>query len=112
MGDGTVIEILLNEGYYREYIDEMKSLGVLRADYELPSGTSSKTTSTVTVTPEPVTTRCDEKTMWAKSQVNVRKNGSTSYKKVGSLKKDEQVTVTGIDSGGGVVAYKKSHRNK
>ena len=104
LGDGTVIEILLNEGYYREYIDEMKSLGVLRADYELPSGTSTKTTTsaaTATAMPEPITTtKCDEKTMWAKSQVNVRENGSTSYKKVGSLKKDEQVTVTGIDSTG------------
>ena len=38
--------------------------------------------------------------MWATGTVNVRENGSTSYKKVGSLKAGEQVTVTGTDSTG------------
>ena len=102
--DNIVTEILLNEGYYTEYVDHLKEAGIIRSDYELPSGTSTKTTTsaaTATAMPEPITTtKCDEKTMWAKSQVNVRENGSTSYKKVGSLKKDEQVTVTGIDSTG------------
>lgn len=101
--NSKVAEILLNEGYYTEHIEEMKQIGVLRADYELPSKTSSKPSNNVSavVSPESITTtKCEEKTMWAKSEVNVRENGSTSYKKVASLKKDEQVTVTGIDSTG------------
>lgn len=103
LGDGKVIEILLNEGYYVEYYDEIKAAGLIRADYELPKLAKSSTTtnSTAQATPESITTtKCDERTMWAKSEVNVRENGSTSYKKVASLKKDEQVTVTGIDSTG------------
>ena len=103
LGDGKVIEILLNEGYYVEYYDEIKAAGLIRADYELPKSAKSSTTtnSNAQTTPESITTtKCEEKTMWAKSGVNVRENGSTSYKKVASLKKDEQVTVTGIDSTG------------
>ena len=102
----SVTEILLNEGYYREYIDDMKEMGVLRADYQLPSekkssGSSTASTAVQTATPIPVTTeKCTEKTMWAKAAVNMRENGSTDYKKVGSLKAGEQVTVTGIDSTG------------
>lgn len=108
LGDGTVIEILLNEGYYREYLDSMKAAGLVRADYQLPAGNPQSTTNTsddtkteVSKTPPVITTeKCEEKTMWAKSQVNVRENGSTDYKKVGSLQANEQVTVTGIDSTG------------
>ena len=102
----SVTEILLNEGYYREYIDDMKEMGVLRADYQLPSekkssGSSTASTAVQAATPAPVTTeKCTEKTMWAKAAVNMRENGSTDYKKVGSLKAGEQVTVTGIDSTG------------
>lgn len=102
LGDGTdnvVTEILLNEGYYTEYVEHLKEEGIIRADYVLPSGNQTGTVSTVT--PEPITTeKCEEKDMWSKSDVNVRENGSTSYKKVSSLKKDEKVTVTGIDSTG------------
>lgn len=102
----SVTEILLNEGYYREYIDDMKEMGVLRADYQLPSekkssGSSTALTAVQAATPAPVTTeKCTEKTMWAKAAVNMRENGSTDYKKVGSLKAGEQVTLTGIDSTG------------
>ena len=102
----SVTEILLNEGYYREYIDDMKEMGVLRADYQLPSekkssGSSTASTAVQAATPAPVTTeKCTEKTMWAKAAVNMRENGSTDYKKVGSLKAGEQVTLTGIDSTG------------
>lgn len=101
--DNIVTEILLNEGYYTEYVDHLKEAGIIRADYELPKSAKSSTTtnSNAQTTPESITTtKCEEKNMWAKSEVNVRENGSTSYKKVASLKKDEQVTVTGIDSTG------------
>lgn len=104
--DNIVTEILLNEGYYTEYVDHLKEAGIIRADYQLPSekkssGSSTASTAVQTATPAPVTTeKCTEKTMWAKAAVNMRENGSTDYKKVGSLKAGEQVTVTGIDSTG------------
>ena len=104
MASGTVNAILLNEGYYTEYYQELKDLGYLPEGYTLPSGNTSKSEKTqpeAVATPEPVTTeKCTEKVMWATGTVNVRENGSTSYKKVGSLKAGEQVTVTGTDSTG------------
>ena len=96
-----VVEIILSEGYYTEYYQEFKDAGLVSAEYELPRN-STKAASNDNVpaaTPEPVTTeKCTEKVMWATGTVNVRENGSTSYKKVGSLKAGEQVTVTGTDS--------------
>ena len=104
MASGTVNAILLNEGYYTEHYQELKDLGYLPEGYTLPSGNTSKSEKTqpeAVATPEPVTTeKCTEKVMWATGTVNVRENGSTSYKKVGSLKAGEQVTVTGTDSTG------------
>lgn len=98
-----VVEIILSEGYYTEYYQEFKDAGLVSAEYELPRN-STKAASNDNVpaaTPEPVTTeKCTEKVMWATGTVNVRENGSTSYKKVGSLKAGEQVTVTGTDSTG------------
>ena len=101
LGDGKVIEVLLNEGYYTEYYDAIKAAGLIRADYELPNNSAKAASNgnAPAATPEPVTTeKCTEKVMWATGTVNVRENGSTSYKKVGSLKAGEQVTVTGTDS--------------
>lgn len=104
MASGTVNAILLDEGYYTEHYQELKDLGYLPEGYTLPSGNTSKSEKTqpeAVATPEPVTTeKCTEKVMWATGTVNVRENGSTSYKKVGSLKAGEQVTVTGTDSTG------------
>ena len=104
MASGTVNAILLNEGYYTEHYQELKDLGYLPEGYTLPSGNTSKSEKTqpeAAATPEPVTTeKCTEKIMWATGAVNVRENGSTSYKKVGSLKTGERVTVTGTDSTG------------
>lgn len=100
---------LLNTGRMLGYLDDFKAAGLVDQNYVSPytssksaSAKSSTTTNSNTqAIPESITTtKCDEKTMWAKSEVNVRENGSTSYKKVASLKKDEQVTVTGIDSTG------------
>lgn len=98
-----VVEILLNEGYYVEYFDEIKANGWVRDGYKLHSTSNNSTTATIITEKKSIsvtTTKCDEKIMWAKSQVNVRENGSTDYKKVGSLQANEQVTVTGIDSTG------------
>lgn len=102
--DNIVTEILLNEGYYTEYVDHLREAGIIRSDYQLPSEKKSSGTESGTAaaaTPVPITTeKCTEKNMWVKSEVNMRENGSTDYKKVGSLKRGEQVTVTGIDSTG------------
>ena len=98
-----VVEIILSEGYYTEYYQEFKDAGLVSAEYELPrnSTKAASNDNTPAATPEPVTTeKCTEKIMWATGTVNVRENGSTSYKKVGSLKAGEQVTVTGMDSTG------------
>ena len=98
-----VVEIILSEGYYTEYYQEFKDAGLVSAEYELPrnSTKAASNDNTPAATPEPVTTeKCMEKAMWATGAVNVRENGSTSYKKVGSLKAGEQVTVTGMDSTG------------
>ena len=96
---------LLNTGRMLGYLDDFKAAGLVDQNYVSPytSSKSANESSNVTAvaTPESITTtKCEEKTMWAKSEVNVRENGSTSYKKVASLNKDEQVTVTGIDSTG------------
>ena len=98
-----VVEIILSEGYYTEYYQEFKDAGLVSAEYELPrnSTKAASNDNTPAATPEPVTTeKCTEKIMWATGAVNVRENGSTSYKKVGSLKTGERVTVTGTDSTG------------
>ena len=98
-----VVEIILSEGYYTEYYQEFKDAGLVSAEYELPknSAKAASNDNAPAATPEPVTTeKCTEKVMWATGTVNVRENGSTSYKKVGSLKAGEQVTVTGTDSTG------------
>ena len=94
---------LLNTGRMLGYLDDFKAAGIVSQDYQSPytSGENTKATSASQTTPEPVTTeKCTEKVMWATGTVNVRENGSTSYKKVGSLKAGEQVTVTGTDSTG------------
>ena len=94
---------LLNTGRMLGYLDDFKAAGIVSQDYQSPytSGENTKATSVSQTTPEPVTTeKCTEKVMWATGAVNVRENGSTSYKKVGSLKAGEQVTVTGMDSTG------------
>ena len=98
-----VVEIILSEGYYTEYYQEFKDAGLVSAEYELPknSAKAASNDNAPAATPEPVTTeKCTEKVMWATGTVNVRENGSTSYKKVCSLKAGEQVTVTGTDSTG------------
>lgn len=109
--EGVVTEILLKEGYYTEYFDQIKAAGLVSPDFQLPSSTakadnnseqesSTPVVSATSIPKEVTTTKCDEKIMWAKSQVNVREKGSTDFKKVGTLNKGEQVTVTGIDSTG------------
>lgn len=95
---------LLNTGRMLGYLDDFKAAGLVDQNYTSPylnsSNSSSSSAAKEEVSVSVTTTKCEEKTMWVKSQVNVRENGSISYKKVGSLKKDEQVTVTGIDSTG------------
>lgn len=59
-----------------------------------------ETTSNKNETVPEVTVSESNKTMYAKEEVNVRSSYSTSSKIVGSLRQDEQITVTGITSNG------------
>lgn len=94
---------LLNTGRMLGYLDDFKAAGIVDQNYTSPYMSDNKNSTQQVATQkveEILTEKCDEKNMWAKSQVNVRENGSTDYGKVGSLQANEQVTVTGIDSTG------------
>lgn len=88
--------------FAKNYVERARADGYVSADYQLPTSSNSNSGVTIAVsTPTPVTTeKCDEKTMWATQQVNIRENGSTDYPRVGKLNPNEAVTVTGIDSTG------------
>ena len=99
------IEAILDAGYLTDYVDELKSLGYISADYT-PSGTSAAESSTQapaeTVSePAPFTVEDMEDTpMWAIQTVNYREGASTEYNKIGSLSQYEQVIVNGVASTG------------
>lgn len=95
---------LLNTGRMLGYLDDFKAAGIVDQNYTSPyGGTNAANTTQATETKtneEIITKKCEETAMWAKSEVNIRENGSTGYRKIGSLNKGDQVTVTGIDSTG------------
>lgn len=99
-----VIQIYINAGHLGSYVNELKNMGYTDVDYSpvLGGGSKSNTTQQVTQTPEPFTVEPYNpvKTMWATSEVNCRTGAGTSYQKVGSLKKHEEVKVTGVASNG------------
>ena len=100
----NLIQLFINHGLFPNYVDELKALGFTDVDYSpvLGGGSKSNTTQQVTQTPEPFTVEPynPAKTMWATSEVNCRTGAGTSYQKVGSLKKHEEVKVTGVASNG------------
>lgn len=99
-----VIQIYINAGHLGSYVNELKNMGYTDVDYSpvLGGGSNSNTTQQTTQTPEPFTVEPynPAKTMWATSEVNCRTGAGTSYQKVGSLKKHEEVKVTGVASNG------------
>lgn len=100
----NLIQYFVNYGMFANHIEELKALGFTDVDYSpvLGGGSKSNTTQQVTQTPEPFTVEPYNpvKTMWATSEVNCRTGAGTSYQKVGSLKKHEEVKVTGVASNG------------
>ena len=99
-----VIQIYINAGHLGSYVNELKNMGYTDVDYSpvLGGGSKTNTTQQTTQTPEPFTVEpySPAKTMWATSEVNCRAGAGTSYQKVGSLKKHEEVKVTGVASNG------------
>ena len=102
-----VIQYCINYGLFINHIDDLKALGYTDVDYSPVLGGGSKANTTeqtaqATQTPEPFTVEPynPAKTMWATSEVNCRTGAGTSYQKVGSLKKHEEVKVTGVASNG------------
>ncbi|MBS7339209.1 MAG: SH3 domain-containing protein [Lachnospiraceae bacterium] len=100
----NLIQYFINQGRFSNHVEELKALGFTDVDYSpvLGGGSKSNTTQQVTQTPEPFTVEPYNpvKTMWATSEVNCRTGAGTSYQKVGSLKKHEEVKVTGVASNG------------
>lgn len=110
-----VIKVSVDNGYMLEYVDEFKACGKLDTNWEPASSKSSdknsgsqpkaKTEFSVEdVTPYKA---------WVTKNCNIRSGADTTYDKVGSLKKNEEVTVTGkastgwfrITTSSGVEAY-------
>ncbi len=107
-----VIENLMDAGYLLDYVDDLKALGYIDADYNPPGSSATTAPSTEPAqpaaeptpapTPEPFTVEPIEpsKTMWATNEVNLREGASTQYTKVGALEQYEEVNVTGQASTG------------
>ena len=102
----NLIQYYINHGKFSNHVEELKALGFTDVDYSPVLGGGNTTTQTQTTaeqtTPEPFTVEPYNpvKTMWSTSEVNCRTGAGTSYQKVGSLKKHEEVKVTGVASNG------------
>ena len=84
-------------------VEQLKAMGYTDVNYGSIGIKKAQSNNTQTVTtPEPFTVEPynPAKTMWATSEVNCRTGAGTSYQKVGSLKKHEEVKVTGVASNG------------
>lgn len=84
-------------------VEQLKAMGYTDVNYSKAGNKKSQSTTTQpSKTPEPFTVEPynPAKTMWATSKVNCRAGAGTSYQKVGSLKKHEEVKVTGVASNG------------
>lgn len=98
-----VIQYLVDHNKFKNHYEDLKVLGYTDVVYPTNSNTTAQTQTTTTqATPEPFTVEPynPTKTMWATSEVNCRAGAGTSYQKVGSLKKHEEVKVTGVASNG------------
>ena len=84
-------------------VEQLKAMGYTDVNYGSIGIKKAQSNNTqTTTTPEPFTVEPynPAKTMWATSEVNCRTGAGTSYQKVGSLKKHEEVKVTGVASNG------------
>ena len=99
-----VIQMYVDAGLItkKEIIEQLKAMGYTDVDYSKAGNKSKQATTQASTTQEPFTVEPynPAKTMWATSEVNCRAGAGTSYQKVGSLKKHEEVKVTGVASNG------------
>jgi uncharacterized protein YgiM (DUF1202 family) len=97
------IRISVDNGYMLEYVDKFKESGKLDANWQPPASTKSSGENTATQ-PKPKTEYTVEDvesyTAWTTKNCNIRSGADTTYDKVGSLKKFEEVKVTGKASTG------------
>ena len=97
------IRISVDNGYMLEYVDKFKESGKLDANWQPPALTKSSSENTATQ-PKPKTEYTVEDvesyTAWTTKNCNIRSGADTTYDKVGSLKKFEEVKVTGKASTG------------
>ena len=98
----NLIQLFVNNGLFVNHYEDLKALGFTDVVYPTNSNTTQTQTTAEQTTPEPFTVEPynPAKTMWATSEVNCRTGAGTSYQKVGSLKKHEEVKVTGVASNG------------
>lgn len=98
-----VIQYFVDHNKFKNHYEDLKALGYTDVVYPTNGNTNTQTQTTAEqTTPEPFTVEPynPAKTMWATSEVNCRTGAGTSYQKVGSLKKHEEVKVTGVASNG------------
>ena len=98
----NLIQLFVNNGLFVNHYEDLKALGFTDVVYPTNSNTTQTQTTAEQTTPEPFTVEPYNpvKAMWATSEVNCRAGAGTSYQKVGSLKKHEEVKVTGVASNG------------
>lgn len=97
------IRISVDNGYMLEYVDMFKESGKLDANWQPPASTKSSGGNTATQ-PKPKTEYTVEDvepyTAWTTKNCNIRSGADTTYDKAGSLKKFDEVQVTGKASTG------------
>lgn len=98
----NLIQLFVNNGLFTNHYEDLKALGFTDVVYPTNGNTTQTQTTAEQTTPEPFTVEPynPAKTMWSTSEVNCRTGAGTSYQKVGSLKKHEEVKVTGVASNG------------
>lgn len=101
--NSQVIKVSVDNGYMLEYVDEFKACGKLDANWQ-PSTSPKNGDTNATLQPKAKTEFSVEEvtpyTAWATKNCNIRSGADTTYDKAGSLKKNEEVTVTGKASTG------------
>lgn len=102
MNAGLAANILINKyGVLTDYVDEFRAAGIA---IDGNGGTSSGSGSGTASQPKPKTEYTvqdvEPYSAWATKDCNIRNGADTTYDKVGSLKKYEKVTVTGVASTG------------
>lgn len=95
------IRISVDNGYMLEYVDKFKESGKLDANWQPPASTKSSGENTAAQPKTEYTVEDVEPyTAWTTKNCNIRSGADTTYDKAGSLKKFEEVKVTGKASTG------------